>query len=138
MARLTSKSKRKQSVRWGNTIDVLIAANLFQVRLCVFDLRHCKYICDAQLPGPRLSIGFLDHHFVAGYVKQRRVRSKPMGWKWLPAVCLGMLGEFGLSTPGETLPLSSRTRCVGKPRMSWSYYASLASQWHLSCSNGDV
>eukprot|EP00971_Amphidinium_carterae_P270871 5375323-Amphidinium_carterae.1 len=70
MSQLVRKSsKHGKKTRWGNSIDVLIAAHLFQMQLRVYDIRQHRYICDANLPGPCATIGYLEHHFVAGKVK---------------------------------------------------------------------
>eukprot|EP00971_Amphidinium_carterae_P136990 2714720-Amphidinium_carterae.1 len=103
MARLASKPKKKQAARWGNTIDVLIAADLFNTRLCVYDLLQRKYICDACVPGPKVPIGYLDHHFVAGYVKKKRVQSKPLDRQCAVLTCLGLVTALSSLLMGAAL-----------------------------------
>eukprot|EP00971_Amphidinium_carterae_P324250 6443764-Amphidinium_carterae.1 len=57
--------------RWGNTLDVLVAADLFAMNFEVFDLSEHKIICRTLKHGPVRCIGYLKHHFVAGKIKSR-------------------------------------------------------------------
>eukprot|EP00971_Amphidinium_carterae_P136140 2697599-Amphidinium_carterae.1 len=63
--------------RWGNTIDVLIAADALGIRLGIYDIRKHALLCDSGHPGVLRLIGYHRHHFVVGEVRQPRAFDVP-------------------------------------------------------------
>eukprot|EP00971_Amphidinium_carterae_P352082 6492416-Amphidinium_carterae.2 len=57
--------------RWGNTIDVLVAADLFSINFVVYDLAKRRAICRTRQSGPARYIGYSKCHFVAGCIRHR-------------------------------------------------------------------
>eukprot|EP00971_Amphidinium_carterae_P084110 1664833-Amphidinium_carterae.1 len=76
--------------RWGNSVDVLVAADLFNLHLGIFDLKEKKIICDSCKPGRLRLIGYKDFHFVAGVRRSRPSTHSCSGlamWKRLRMLC---------------------------------------------------
>eukprot|EP00971_Amphidinium_carterae_P102404 2027360-Amphidinium_carterae.3 len=64
-----------RNLRWGNTIDVIVAADLFQQQIKLVDLIHNTVLVTAgtQFTSAVFDIGYAHHHFVAGRHRQRQV-----------------------------------------------------------------
>eukprot|EP00971_Amphidinium_carterae_P245436 4873667-Amphidinium_carterae.2 len=60
-----------QRPRWGNTIDILVAADLFSVNFEVYDIAKRKVICRTHQQGPARYIGYSKYHFVAGCIRRK-------------------------------------------------------------------
>eukprot|EP00971_Amphidinium_carterae_P319862 6357947-Amphidinium_carterae.1 len=90
--------------RWGNTIDVLIAAHLFGINLCVYDIERRRTICGASLDPSAVYIGYYRHHFVSGTVRPRKARTLQHGGsfcRWLGScVLIAALGLFTFRSGG--------------------------------------
>eukprot|EP00971_Amphidinium_carterae_P259923 5157185-Amphidinium_carterae.2 len=77
----------RKSARWGNTVDVAVAAHLYGVRFRIFDLRSSEVIYDAGKgmsglgAAQPLDIGYFKNHFVAGRLDRRtRYGGGRIGW----------------------------------------------------------
>eukprot|EP00971_Amphidinium_carterae_P126102 2498121-Amphidinium_carterae.1 len=58
-------------LRWGNSIDVVVASHLYDLRFRIVDLDSLQVVLDVDAGcslsnNPPLDIGYVDHHFVGG------------------------------------------------------------------------
>eukprot|EP00971_Amphidinium_carterae_P037753 742623-Amphidinium_carterae.1 len=67
----------QEHLRWGNSIDVVVASHLYDIRFRIIDLDSLRVVLDvdagcAPEGRPSLDIGYRAHHFVGGVLAPSR------------------------------------------------------------------